>query len=253
MIKVEKMKKIIVLCLMALLPVSQMKSIDVLNFGDSVAAGAKSNKLTYAQMVVDILGGKVLASPATPGHKLADIRKQIEVTIRTPYCPDVVFLEGSLNDMMGPSKTGKGKKQYTVESFNSEGITLGEFKPFDYSIPTGTDLSLTGQVEYIIYTIKKNYPNAIPIWVLTHRTARRNAELQEVCYERIIACAKKWNVVVVDIFHEGTLNGMLVSLCPGMTDAHAKEKGAGTHPTKLGYEKYYVPMLIDAVNKYYRH
>ena len=227
-----------------------VSGLNFLDFGDSVAAGAKSNKVTYVDMVAALTGGTVLASPAHAGDNIATIRKQIESAKSKNYKPDVVFLEGGLNDMCGTNEESGGTDFYTVETFESQGIGLGDFKPYDYSVPDGTGTSLTAQVEYIMYTVKKNYQNAIPMWVLTHRTAKRDAELQEVVYNRIIECAKKWNVVVIDIFHNGVLNGELYDLHPSMTDGSSSTNQGGTHPTASGYQKFYVPMIMDALNKY---
>lgn len=220
-----------------------------LGFGDSVAAGAKSKKVTYVDMVASLTGSTVLASYAHAGDNIAAIRKQVDDAKKKNYKPDVVFLEGGLNDMCGKNEESGGSTYYTVEQFEKQGIGFGDFKPYDYSIPTGKGKTLTDQVEYIMYTVKKNYSNAIPMWVLTHRTAKRDAELQEKVYNRIIECAQKWNVVIIDIFHDGALCGELYDLHPGMTDG-AKGKAGGTHPTASGYQRFYVPMIMDALNKY---
>ena len=220
-----------------------------LGFGDSVAAGAKSKKVTYVDMVAALTGSNVLASYAHAGDNIATIRKQVDTAKGKNYKPDVVFLEGGLNDMCGKNEESGGSTYYNVEQFEKQGIGLGDFKPYDYSVPTGKGKTLTEQVEYIMYTVKKNYPNAIPMWVLTHRTAKRDAELQEKIYNRITECARKWNVVIIDIFHEGALSGELYDLHPGMTDG-AKGKAGGTHPTTSGYQKFYVPMIMDALNKH---
>lgn len=226
-----------------------LSGLTFLGFGDSVAAGAKSNKVTYLDMVAEIIGGTVLKSYAVAGKRLSEIRSQVETAIKQSYRPDVVFLEGGLNDMCGTNEESGGTDFYTVETFETNGIGMGNFDPYDYTVPDGTRTSLTAQVEYIMYTVKKNYTSAIPMWVLTHRTAKRDAELQEKVYDRIIECAKKWNVAVIDVFHEGALSGELYELHPGMTDGTSGGVG-GTHPTAAGYKKYYVPLIIDALNKY---
>lgn len=222
-----------------------------LGFGDSVAAGAKSKKVTYVDMVAHLTGSTVLASFAHAGDNLADIRKQVERAKSKGYKPDVVFLEGGLNDMCAKNEESGGTEFFTIETFETKGIGMGRFNPYDYTIPTGKGKTLTEQVEYIMYSVKKNYRNAIPVWVITHRTAKRDAALQEKIYNRIIECARKWNVVVVDIFHHGALNGMLYDLHPGMTDG-TKGGAGGTHPTTAGYQRFYVPMIMDALNKYAR-
>lgn len=226
-----------------------VSGLKFLNFGDSVAAGAKSNKVTWADMIAQLIDGTVLASPATAGHTLAQIRSQVETAIGKSYAPDVVFLEGGLNDMIGTNEESGGtdKEAYTVATFETAGIGLGTLKPYDFTAPDGTDLTFTGQVEYIMYKVKNKWKTAIPMWVLTHRTSKRDAQLQEVCYQRIIECAKKWGVVVIDVFHESGLNAVNSSVTPsGMTD----DSNGGTHPTAAGYKKYYVPMMMDALNKY---
>ncbi len=208
--------------------------LKVMNFGDSVAAGAKSGKVTYAQLVAQLIGGTVIASPAHAGDKLADIQRQVEKAAKGSYAPDIVFLEGGLNDMIGINEESgaTGKEAFTVKTFESAGIGMKTF---------------TSKVETIMQLVKKQYPKALVVYVLPHRTAKRNTELQEQCWQRVIECAKKCGVVVVDVFHDSALGGGNDSQCKGMTDGKAGE--IGTHPTLAGYKKYYVPLIMDVLKK----
>lgn len=208
----------------------------VMNFGDSVAAGAKSGKVTYAQLVAQLIGGTVIASPAHAGDKLADIHKQVEKAAKGSYAPDVVFLEGGLNDMIGINEESgaTGKEAFTVKTFESAGIGMKAF---------------AGKVETIMQMVKKQYPKALVVYVLPHRTAKRNAELQEACWECVRKCAKKCGVDIVDVFHDSALSSGTNSQHKGMTDGNAKTNEVGTHPTLAGYKKYYVPLIMDVLKK----
>ena len=208
----------------------------VMNFGDSVAAGAKSGKVTYAQLIAQLIGGTVIASPAHAGDKLSDIRKQVEKAIKGSYSPDIVFLEGGLNDMIGINEESgaTGKEAYTVKTFESAGIGMKTF---------------ASQVETIMQMVKKQYPKALVVYVLPHRTAKRNAELQEACWQCVKKCARKCGVAVVDVFHDSALSSGTNSQHKGMTDGNVKTNEVGTHPTLNGYKKYYIPLLMDTLKK----
>ena len=206
----------------------------VMNFGDSVAAGAKSGKVTYAQLVAQLIGGTVIASPAHAGDKLADIQRQVEKAVKGTYDPDIVLLEGGLNDMIGINEESgaTGKEAYTVKTFESAGIGMKSF---------------TQQVEGIMSLVKKTYPKAAVVWVLTHRTAKRDAELQEVCWQQVKKCAAKQGIAIVDVFHDSALGNGNNSQFKGMTDGKAGE--IGTHPTLNGYKKYYLPLIMETLEK----
>ena len=210
--------------------------LKVMNFGDSVAAGAKSGKVTYAQLVAQLIGGTVIASPAHAGDKLADIQRQVEKAAKGSYDPDIVFLEGGLNDMIGINEESgaTGKEAFTVKTFETAGIGMKAF---------------ARQVETIMQMVKKQYPKALVVYVLPHRTAKRNAELQEACWQCVKKCAKKFGVAVVDVFHDSALSSGTNSLHKGMTDGNVKTNEVGTHPTLNGYKKYYIPLLMDTLKK----
>lgn len=213
---------------------TKSSGLKVMNFGDSVAAGAKSGKVTYAQLIAQLIGGTVIASPAHAGDKLADIQRQVEQAVKGSYAPDIVFLEGGLNDMIGINEESgaTGKEAFTVKTFESAGIGMKAF---------------ASNVETIMQMVKNNYPKALVVYVLPHRTAKRDAELQEACWQRVKKCAKKCGVTVIDVFHDSALGNGDNSKFSGMTDGKTGE--IGTHPTLNGYKKYYVPLIMDVLKK----
>ena len=190
--------------------------------------------MTYAQLVAQLLGGTVISSPAHAGDKLSDIRKQVEKAVKGTYAPDIVFLEGGLNDMIGINEESgaTGKEAYSVKTFESAGIGMKAF---------------TQQAEGIMSLIKKTYPKATVVWVLTHRTAKRDADLQEQCWQQVKKSAAKQGIAIVDVFHDSALGNAGDSQFKGMTDGKAGE--IGTHPTLNGYKKYYVPLIMDTLKK----
>lgn len=221
------------------LGIGRMKGVRILNMGDSVAYGHSSNGVGYADLIADMLDGTVW-DYAVSGFKLSQIYKQLQKAIAAGHEPDVVMLEGGLNDMTNG-------KAFSVSEFEEKGIGMGEFHPYDYSTPDGT--TFTAMVERIMYDTKMHFPYALPIWVMTNRTSYRDAELQDLCYKRIAECARKWGIVVVDLFHDGPLNAQLKDICPGSTDW---DRGAGgTHPLLEGYKRGYVPAIFDAMQRYY--
>lgn len=224
-----------------------LHGLSFLDFGDSVAYGANANGTGYADLLAALLGGTV-KEYAVSGYKLSQILGQVDKAINAGNKADVVLMEGGLNDMCGATEeTGAGgSTAYTVADMEKYGIHLGDFKPYDYSTPTAT--TFTGLVEQIMYKVKTNFSDAIPIWVIPHRTSYRDAELQDICAMRIKACAQKWGVVVVDIFHDSSLNAQLKTICKGYTDWDSGK--GGTHPLLAGYKKYYVPTIMHALRCY---
>jgi hypothetical protein len=203
-------------------------------------------------MVAQLLEGSVV-DYSHSGDQLPTILQQMERGINNKVDCDVIFIEGGLNDMCGATEeTGaNGSVAYTPAQFEANGIGLGTFDPYNFAAPSADNRTFTGYVERIMYLAKTKFPQAVPYWILTHRTSYRNAELQDICYNRIIECARKWNIVVVDLFHEGVLNAMTRELAPqGATDFDSGR--GGTHPLLRGYQDYYIPPIMDALNRYSR-
>jgi hypothetical protein len=233
---------------------ASLQGLRIFNIGNSVAYGANSSPkgFAYADMVAQLLEGSVV-DYSHSGDQLPTILQQMERGINNKVDCDVIFIEGGLNDMCGATEeTGaNGSVAYTPAQFEAYGIGLGTFNPYNFAAPSADNRTFTGYVERIMYLAKTKFPQAVPYWILTHRTSYRNAELQDICYNRIIECARKWNIVVVDLFHEGVLNAMTRELAPqGATDFDSGR--GGTHPLLRGYQDYYIPPIMDALNRYSR-
>ena len=110
---------------------------------------------------------------------------------------------------------------------------LGEVtSDFDAQIDTNT---FCGGFEETLKTAKEKWPTANIIYITTHINGNRNYEAQNILTELALEMCEKWEVEVVDIYHNSGLDTF--------EDKSGTYINDGSHPNTEGYKKYYVPMI----------
>lgn len=138
---------------------------------------------------------------------------------------DVIF-EGGVNDAWDNSiELGTFNKSANVDStttFNEE--------------------TFSGALESLFNKAYKKYPKAHIMFVIVsvndnYSTYEYLNRAKEIC--------EKWKVTPIDIRESG-LN-LMIEECVSLYGANGTD---GVHPSKLGYEKFYVPMIETEIKKY---
>jgi hypothetical protein len=105
-----------------------------------------------------------------------------------------------------------------------------------------------GGMEYCCKTLLTYFNDKKIIFVRVHNMSSRNKTLQKVYGNKAIKICKKWRIPYVDIYSEGELDTN--NPTQRLTYTVYKPElgtGDGTHPNKAGYEKFYVPMILNKI------
>ena len=216
----------------------------ILNFGDSVAYGANSDGIGYADLIAQKLNGSVI-DYAKSGWKMAvypeettNIVSQVDLAISEVETSDIIMLEGGLNDL-----------SYYGNKFNLGTYTLSSYD--DGYINSLDKSTYCGALEYCMFKLRQKYPYAIPLFIITHKMGTRNFNGLNETWNAARILSEKWGFVVVDMWNESPLNAFREDLCPDLTDWDDPESpGQGTHPLLKGYIEYYVPLIMQKIQKY---
>ena len=139
---------------------------------------------------------------------------------------DSVIFEGGINDAWDETvEIGTFNKSANVDStttFNEE--------------------TFSGALESLFNKAYRKYPKAHIMFVIVsvsdnYGTCEYLNRAKEIC--------EKWKVTPIDIRESG-LN-LMVKECVSLYGAGGTD---GTHPSKLGYEKFFVPMIESEIKKY---
>lgn len=202
------------------------------NFGDSIAAGDGNNGKGYAELFATkynmicydfAVGGATLGETASN-----NITTQVTTALSRGITPDYILIEGGTNDI------------------SDDGVPIGQIAS-DYNISNFDKTTTVGALEWIISTLKSNFPSAKMAFVSVHRMGSRGYSSQ---IERQGACVdtcKKWSVPIIDVFNRGNLNTFLGEYHKFTNPTESQPNGDRTHPNQLGYDTFYLPLIYETL------
>ena len=212
---------------------SPLYNAQIMKFGDSImkATGytgfVEAIASKYNMGVIDYsVGG---ATITYNGNGTNDIVRQVDNAITENRETDYIVINGYTNDII-----------------SSRNLPLGSISTL-YDSPLDTT-TFTGSLEYIIKSLKNNWPTAKILYVIVHKMASRPFDRQEAWGQRIREVMRKWSIPIVDIYNEGQLNSYL----PIMRDLYTAPsstagQGDSTHPNDLGY-RFYDPIFENVIS-----
>lgn len=215
-------------------PDSPLYNSQIIKLGDSImrASGytgfVESLADKYNMGVIDYsVGG---ATITYNGNGVNDIVRQVDNAITENRQTDYIVINGYTNDII-----------------SSRNLPLGSISTL-YDSPLDTS-TFTGSLEYIIKSLKNNWPEAKILYVIVHKMSSRPFDRQETWGQRIREVMRKWSIPIVDIYNEGQLNSYL----PVMRDLYTHKadgavQGDSTHPNTLGYSKFYYPIFENVIS-----
>lgn len=149
------------------------------------------------------------------------LSRYIDTAFSRSIKPDYIIIEGGTNDILKGVPIGE--------------ITTGYNDSFD-------DTTFAGALEKAICRLRNQWPDAKILYIRVHNMNSRNAEMQKIYGETALSVCKKWSIKVCDIYSDGGLNTNISLMRTSFT---ANEDG--THPNELGYEKFYVNPVEQAL------
>lgn len=210
-----------------------LKGKKILAFGDSIMHGAGNNEEGIAALTATKYGME-FRDYSVPGASFGDraersrICNQIRVAYTQNETADLILLNGGTNDM---GRTPFGE------------MTDG------YDMTNATEKTFTDGFQKSLWMLKKNWKNVPIVYTRVHNMDLVDDNTERRYGERALDIADKWNVKSVNLYNGTKMNTEIKAMCDRYTFVDVRY-GTGhdsIHPNALGYSKYYLPLISEAV------
>ncbi|WP_059049068.1 SGNH/GDSL hydrolase family protein [Paenibacillus senegalimassiliensis] len=219
---------------------SSLVGKSILNLGDSIAYGNGNSSVGYADIIASkygmtnyeySAGGTTFSTATASTSILTFIDNAISVVTTVP---DYILLEGGTNDII-----------QIANNTISAGVVGNTYVEADFD-----DTTTIGAMEKAICKLKAAYPTSKIIFVAVHNMGSRDYAVQKTLADLIKTACEKWSVPIADIYRVGNLNTNIASMVDLYThDSYGTGHGDKTHPNGLGYETFYVPVIVDLLRR----
>ena len=209
--------------------------------GDSITesrtAGTHQNGGAYPKLIADLTNSSYTNNAvggATLSYKSGQTSHVISRSLSSlPTNGNAYVFSGGINDMWDNRPLGTLTSDYTTAV---------------------DDTTVIGALEQIFRYALTNFLGKPIIFVITHKVAQpytNNSEgyNQFDLHDAIVSVCKKYSIPYYDAFDESGLNGWNTAQSDEFLNANQQQQGDGTHPNATGYNKYYVPQIIEILNK----
>lgn len=219
--------------LMELKRYQQLCGKRILSFGDSIMHGNGNHEEGVADMIAEKYGmtavdyskpGESIGTRYTRGH----IRNQMKEAYFKGEKADIILINGGTNDM-GHTKLGSFTKGYDMTD--------------------AEEASFTGGLERSFWTLKNCWSGVPAIYIRAHNMNLVEDSIERQFGERALAVAEKWGIPAIDLYTDSGMNteALHASVRYTMEDKNAVTGHDSIHPNALGYAKYYLPLICEAV------
>lgn len=212
----------------------------IVNFGDSIAE-YRTESINYANQLKDKINGVLLHDYAyggatlsrVSGQSMRSILSQVDEQISNNPNEevDIILLNGGANDYGANRELGtivKTSNHYEISDYDS----------------TFDETTYLGALESCFKKLRATYLDSVIVFVIPHKHTRLD-DTWESMLEGAREVCKKWGIAILDMDKDGELNTRIEEMRTLYTDE------GGTHQNTLGNAKYYVPQLINLLNKYF--
>lgn len=204
-------------------------------FGDSIVYGHNAPDSSFMQLIandyainLNMMAKNGATIMPSNNHILSQIKNAPD------EAPDFVIFDGYTNDAYGSVEN---------DSFNSAGNNKDVTQCYGDITADGTTEfdtdTFCGAFEQTIYTMKQKWQTSKIVFVTIHKSGARNMEIQTKLHDLTLAICKKWDVEVVDMFADSTLD---------TTDSTQMSKymigGKGSHPNVTACREFYIPAIV---------
>ncbi|MCR1951855.1 SGNH/GDSL hydrolase family protein [Clostridium sp. DSM 100503] len=107
--------------------------------------------------------------------------------------------------------------------------------------------TIAGAMQWILHTLKSNFPDAKIIFVSVHKMASRKYDRQVAFHSLCQDICNKYSIPVADIFNKGNLNTFFEGHHKYTNATDSMPNGDTTHPKEEGYIKFYLPLIYDVL------
>ena len=212
----------------------QLRGKKVLSFGDSIMYGAGNNGEGISDLIAQKYG-MIVSDYAVSGASMgvsagrSHICDQMRMAAANNEQADIILLNGATNDInhtdFGKSVKGSDLSKTDETSFN-------------------------GGFEKAMWLLQSYWKNVPVVYVRVHDMDIATQYIEKRFGERGLEIARKWGASTVDLFRGSGMNTENPIICNRYTmkDPLTKESDS-IHPTALGYAKFYLAPIGDAVTE----
>ncbi len=220
----------------------------LLIFGDSIMYGSGNGGYGVGEYLANRFGfslAKYCVGGARVGRQEGKswIVEQVRSAIERGEKPHLIVFDGFTNDCN------------MTDGATCDVPLGGEHNPTvcDVFGVSEVNTNFTDCFESIAASLIKYFKDSKVLFVRSHKMGRRGAEVQKVYGERAVSICKKYNISVADIYNDGGLDTFDEALRDKYTnDSYGWGRGDCTHPNADGYEKFYMPVIEEAVLKLFK-
>ncbi len=210
-----------------------LKGKRILSFGDSIMHGSGNHDDGIANLIA-VKYGMTAVDYSVPGASFADrgersrICNQMRVANIANEKADLILLNGGTNDM--------GR------------TPLGEIgSGFDMTYALETDFS--GGMQKALWMLDTFWKGTPIVYVRVHNMKLVEDVFERQYGDRALSISDKWGIDSVDLYNGTTMNTEIPSICDRYTFVDERYGNAhdSIHPNALGYAKFYLPLISQAV------
>ncbi len=219
-------------------PDSPISGKTVYAFGDSIVYGHNTPAQSFMRLIANDYAIN-LNMMAKNGATIMSSSNQILTQIKNAPSdtPDIVMFEGYTNDAYGAADENQRDVTSCYGTFD-----LTNFDNFDTN-------TFCGSFENTIKTMKDKWgENTKYVFVTIHKSGARDFEIQTKLRELTVAMCEKWDIAVVDMFKDSTLDTR-----DAQQMANYMIGGKGSHPNVKACEEFYIPSVVKVMESLYKN
>lgn len=211
-----------------------LKGKTVMTFGDSIMHGDGNCYVGIADMLSQrylMTGVDYSKGGSTFGkvNNREQIVHQISRAVNKNETADIILINGGTNDMR-KSRPGTISDDFDYENYGYQDFCSG--------------------MEYSLGLLRENYADTPVIYIRAHNM-EYGLERNELHFGKLaLDICKKWGTDVVDVFSDTEFNTHNNEMRSIYT-VHTKscKNGDSIHPNRLGYYKYYIPLISEKASE----
>lgn len=210
--------------------VNVLKGKTVMTFGDSIMHGdgncfvgiADMLSQRYLMTAIDYSKG---GSTFGKVNNREQIVNQISRAVNKKEAADIIFINGGTNDMR-KSQPGIISDDFDYENYGYQDFCSG--------------------MEYSLGLLRENYSDTPVVYIRVHNM-EYGIERNELHFGNLaLDICEKWEIDTVDIFNDTEFNTHDEEMKSIYTvHTNSCKNGDSIHPNKLGYYKFYIPLVSE--------
>lgn len=219
---------------------AKLKNKTIIYDGDSITesrtTGAAQNGGAYPKIIADLVGGEYTnraSGGATLSYKSGATGRSIARSLANlPSNGDMYVISGGLNDYWDSRPLGTLSANYSAEV---------------------DDTTIIGALEKIFRYLLTNMLGKPILFVITPKITnclnKINGIDQFDLHDALVSVCNRYSIPYYDAFNDSGLNGWNDAQKTEYLNANPTQTADGTHPNENAYKKYFVPQIIDLMNK----